>query len=278
MYEPKHSPSLDQSVSLPSGMRFGISHLNDFIRREDPNADPLHIHNYLEIFFNLSSDASFLVNNTLYPVQRGEAVLSRPNDIHVCIFNKAALHEHICLWIDTDFDQPIFSFLRQADFCPLYTFESEEEKSLRDALFALLNACQKEHSALEKTAYLWQILSFFEERRPSDEKKPSSPVPLQNVLDDIQENFAEIHHIGDLLSRHFVSSATLTRYFRKYLHTSPREYLESVRLSHAAAMLSRGATVTEACMKSGFFDCSYFIVLFKKRFGVTPLQYKKALK
>jgi AraC-like DNA-binding protein len=38
-----------------------------------------------------------------------------------------------------------------------------------------------------------------------------------------------------------------------------------------------GDTVTEAALKSGFSDYSNYIQLFKKQFGMTPLQYKKNL-
>ena len=98
---------------------------------------------------------------------------------------------------------------------------------------------------------------------------------LQDILNDIHINFAEIHHINQLTDRYFVSHATLSRWFRKYLHTSPREYLESKKLAHAVKLLDSGATVTEACINSGFPCCSHFIGLFKKKFGETPLKYKK---
>ena len=47
------------------------------------------------------------------------------------------------------------------------------------------------------------------------------------------------------------------------------------KLSHAVKLLMNGHTVTEACMRAGFSDCSHFTVLFKKAFGMTPLQYKR---
>ena len=39
--------------------------------------------------------------------------------------------------------------------------------------------------------------------------------------------------------------------------------------------LRGGASVTAAATNAGFSDCSHFIVLFKKKFGQTPLEYKK---
>lgn len=275
MYEPKNLPQLNETISAFSGIRFSVVHNNKYRKIDDSDADPLHIHNYIEIFFNVSSDVSFLLNNNLYPVPAGDAVISYPGDIHMGIFHKSSVQEHVCIWIDADFTSPIFSFLHKEDFCPLFSFDEETKKTLQSLVFSLLDVCEKEGSELEKVSYLLRILTIFEKKTPHYVAQADIPEPLQKVLDDIHENFAEIRSVNDILTSHFLSSATLTRWFRKHLHSSPREYLESVRLSNAAVLLSNGHSVTEACMRSGFSDCSHFIVLFKKKFGVTPLKYKK---
>jgi AraC-like DNA-binding protein len=279
MYEPKNLPQLNETISALSGMRFSIVYNNKYQKMDDPDADPLHVHNYLEIFINVSSDISFWVNNNLYPVPVGDAIISCPGDIHMGIFQKSSVHEHVCIWVDADFASPIFSFLQKEDFCPLFSFDEKTKKELQSLVFSLLDICEKEGSELEKTAYLLRILAIFEKKTSHDTTAQAEiPEPLQNILDDIHENFSDIRSVNDILTSHFVSSATLTRWFRKHLHSSPRDYLESVRLSHAAVLLSNGYSVTEACMHSGFSDCSHFIVLFKKKFGETPLKYKKKVK
>ena len=275
MYEPKNVPQLNETISSLSGMRFSVVYSNKYLKVDDPDADPLHIHNYLEIFLNVSSDISFLVNNNLYPVPVGDAIISCPGDIHMGIFHKSAVQDNVCIWIEADFTSPIFSFLCKEDFCPLFSFDEQTKKQLQSLVFSLLNVCEKEGSELEKISYLLRILTIFEKKTPLDTAQADIPETLQNILDDIHKNFSEIRNVNDILASHFVSSATLTRWFRKYLHTSPREYLESVRLSSAAVLLSNGYSVTEACMRSGFSDCSHFIVLFKKKFGETPFKYKK---
>ena len=275
MYEPRNLPQLNEAISALSSMRFSIVYNNKYSKTDDPDADPLHIHNYLEIFLNVSSDISFLVNNNLYPVPEGDVVISRPGDIHMGIFHKAAVQEHICIWIDTDFHSQIFSFLRREDFCALFSFDEPTKKRFRSLAFSLLDACDNSGSELEKMSYLLQMISLLENRHPRNAEQENIPESMQKILDDIHENFPEIRNVRDILATHFVSSATLTRWFRQHLHTSPREYLESVRLSNAAVLLANGHSVTDACMRSGFSDCSHFIVLFKKKFGETPLKYKK---
>ena len=278
MYEPKYLPQSTEKISTFPGMSFSIVYNNKYRKIDYPDADPLHVHNYLEIFLNISSDISFLVNNNLYPVPMGNAVISCPGDIHMGIFHKSSVHEHVCIWIDADFTSPIFSFLRKEVFCPLFSFDEKTKKELQSLALSLFDICEKEGSELEKLSYLLRNLTIFEKKTPRDDVQADIPETLQKVLNDIHENFAEIRCVNDILTSHFLSSATLTRWFRKYLHSSPREYLESVRLSNAAVLLSNGYSVTDACMRSGFSDCSHFIVLFKKKFGETPLKYKKKMK
>lgn len=275
MFEPKFRPQLNERANALSDIRFGISLHTPSVISMDADTDPLHIHEYVEIFFNLSADVSFLVNNAVYPVLHGEAIVSRPGDVHMGIFHKHAAHEHVCLWIDADLHSPLFSFLQKAEFCPLFSFDDNAKQAAKEAVLGLLAATEKDGSQLEKTAYLLQILLLLEKSQNRVPAKPPLPAGLQSILDDIQQNFATIRGVNDILNTHFVSSSTLTRWFRKYLHSSPREYLESVRLSNASAMLQNGASVTDAGMRSGFSDCSRFILLFKKKFGETPLKYKK---
>ncbi|MBQ8719813.1 MAG: helix-turn-helix transcriptional regulator [Clostridia bacterium] len=275
MYEPKYLPELNEKLGSFSNIRFGIDHFNKYHPSLDPDADPLHVHKSLEIFFNISADASFLVNNNLYPVSKMSAVVSRPGDIHMCIFHKEAVMEYVCLWIDADLDLPAFSFLKNDGFCPLFSFDGDAGVKLKSLTRSLAELCQSGGSELEKTVCLLRILLLFEKGHATLPEKPIVPESFQRILDDIHENFSTIRSVNDIIDTHFISSATLTRRFRKYIHTTPREYLESVRLSNAAMMLSGGASVTEACMNSGFSDCSHFIVLFKKKFGITPFQYKK---
>ena len=273
MYEPKYLPRLNEPLASFSNIRFEISRCNKYCSAADPNADPLHVHKSLEIFFNVSADVSFLVNNNLYPVSKMSAVISRPDDIHMCIFNKAAVQEYICLWIDADFDSPAFSFLKKDGFYPLFSFE----KDVMGRFESLAELCQNGGTELEKAICLFRILHLFEKKQTPLPEKPIVPEAFQKILDDIHRNFATVRGVNDIVASHFISSATLTRSFRKYLHTTPREYLESVRLSNAAKQLSDGAMVTEAGMNSGFSDCSHFIVLFKKKFGTTPFKYKKSV-
>jgi hypothetical protein len=139
MYEPKRPPRLTKKTIALPGMRYGISSGATYVDLLDPTIDPLHIHEYLEIFYNLGDEVSFLVNGTVYPVRAGEILVNRAGDVHVCIFPETKAYRYGCLWIDADFSSPVFSFLKEKDFSPLFSFSEEKEK----AVFGLLSELEK---------------------------------------------------------------------------------------------------------------------------------------
>ncbi|MBQ7982752.1 MAG: helix-turn-helix transcriptional regulator, partial [Clostridia bacterium] len=222
-----------------------------------------------------SNHVSFLINNRLYHVPAGSAIISRPNDIHMCIFDRKEYYSFSCLWIDGDFDAPAFAFLRDCAAQPQLFFSEAEADAVQEC-FAQLQR-QKENplpSALEQTAVLFRMLSLMEKADRQVRVNPALPQKLQDILNDISQNYTDIRSLGDLLDRHYISQSTLNRYFRRYLHTSAYQYLLSRKLAYAAQLLSDGAAVTEACIRAGFTDVSRFIVQFKREFSVTPGQYR----
>ena len=120
------------------------------------------------------------------------------------------------------------------------------------------------------------MLDIFREFLLTDPSSQYLPPQLKEILSDIDKNFKEIHSLEYLQQKYYISATTLNRLFREYLHITPKYYLNSKRLSHARILLKNGKSVLNACLESGFSDCSNFIRLFKKRFGITPSQYKTA--
>ena len=116
MYEPIYPPILAPAALDLSDVRFGISHLHTFRDPDDPTIEPVHVHPYPEFFINISGEVRFLINNRLHPVRNHDVVIARAGDTHMCVFQKAAVHESICLWVDAKEDSPLCAFLKKASF------------------------------------------------------------------------------------------------------------------------------------------------------------------
>ena len=74
------------------------------------------------------------------------------------------------------------------------------------------------------------------------------------------------------------STSQIARIIRKNFHKSYSEILHNIRLHTARDLLEHSAlSVAEIADNIGVNDSSYFYRIFKKKFGVTPIQYRNDL-
>ena len=102
------------------------------------------------------------------------------------------------------------------------------------------------------------------------------PEYLQNVVNDIDKNFAENISLDDLSKKYLVSKYHLSHEFKKHVGISIHEYQIRLRINLAKALLtSSSLPVGDISRKVGIDHVSHFISLFKQRVNDTPLSYRK---
>lgn len=271
MYEPRYVPQLSQTLLPLDGVRFGITHTRELRSPDDPCADPLHIHDCLELYFHIAGKASFMINGDVISLAQGDVVMSFPNEVHMCVFEEAAVYEHYCLWLDPIAQPALLSLLQDGRATPVLSFSETVGKQIEELLSRLCHTTDP----LERTACLLQLMLYLQKKKLPQRSESSLPAELREIVEDIHQNFAVISSVSELCAEHYVSPATLNRWFRRYLQITPHDYIVSRRLSYAAKLLSEGTSVSEACLSAGFSDCSHFIRLFRKKFGATPLRFKR---
>lgn len=233
-----------------------------------------HIHDCYEIYINVSGDVAFLVNNSLYPVQKGDVIVTRPGDVHICVYQGESEHTCFCLWLQCTESSPLISFTQKDNFSNYIRYSEDTRKELLRLLYRL-NAAEEDQREPARTAYLFRVLTLFAEGEQTELEHTTLPLEIQRVLDYINDHYTQLRCIDDIVSATHVSGSTLNRWFRAHLQLSPHKYIEALKLSYAQRLLIEGKTVTETCIRSGFSDCSRFISVFKNKFGLTPLQYQK---
>lgn len=102
------------------------------------------------------------------------------------------------------------------------------------------------------------------------------PKYIENVKKLFDTRYYESFDL-DLVAKTFkVSKYTLSRDFTKYIKISPIEYLIQARiLASKQLLVESDLTINEIAAKVGIDNATHFINLFKKRVGITPLQYRK---
>lgn len=252
-------------------------YVNTDSEEHEPHIFPPHVHDYLELYILMEGDASFIVEDKIFTLRPGDAVLSKPNELHRCVLNSASLHRHACFWIDAASKTLATPFLAVPSGPDSLIRPTEEDAASILGLLHLLAEESEETDPLEHLRMLCELLCLVRRNiRAKEPEKGTHPAILQCILQDMAEHYREITDLDYFTDKYFISRSTLNRLFREHLHTTPHMYLETKRLARSRELLKQGKSVTEACTEAGFCDCSHFIRLFRKRFEITPLQYKNS--
>lgn len=255
-----------------------INYDKRFTGMNDITRDGDHIHDFFEIYLNLDGDVSFLVEDHVYPIRRGDIIVTAPNEIHRCLYHSDCVHEHFCIWIRP---LPFATDPLRAQFAKnkLLVLPDEEKERIIEACFAFYKS-RSEESPRQFVAVksFFEILDILCADRCNTIEAQSLPSVFSEIIEYISEHYTEptcnVSHICNIF---YLSKSTLCRRFRRYFQTTPSDYIEAKRFSEAKNLLGTGQSVQSACLNSGFSDCSYFIMRFRKRFGITPSQYQKEI-
>lgn len=242
-----------------------ITHVPHILPREINGS---HIHDQCEIYVNVSGKVSFMVEGQLYPVSRGSAIITRPFEYHHCVYHEIVPHEHYWILFSCENKQLLTQFFERPLGTGNLIVPTQPEQ-----LLALCARLTEKRTPLEQYAAFFSLLQLL--RTGTANEETALPQELREILDEINRNYTAPISIGQLAKTHFISVNTLERQFRAHLGVTPSEYLRQKRLAHAAGLLKQQHSVSAAAAESGFADASQFIALFKKQFGMTPLQYKK---
>ncbi|MFO7191599.1 MAG: AraC family transcriptional regulator [Thermocrispum agreste] len=106
------------------------------------------------------------------------------------------------------------------------------------------------------------------------EPTTSAPKVIRRAAELIEEHAAEPLTVEDIAEAVGLSVRALQEGFRRFLDTTPMNYLREVRLRRVRAELEVSdptqTNVTEVAMRWGFLHAGRFSVQYRKRFGETP--------
>ncbi|WP_437398752.1 helix-turn-helix domain-containing protein [Flagellimonas lutimaris] len=112
-----------------------------------------------------------------------------------------------------------------------------------------------------------QLLAYV--LRLNDEIKP----PIWQIMEKNYTYNLTLKEYANISSR---SLAAFKRDFFEYYHTSPGKWLTDKRLKHASMLLNTTKqSISDIVFNSGFKNASHFSRIFKERFGLSPLQFRK---
>ncbi len=246
-----------------------------------------HWHKETEIIRVLSGCFSLTLNNSEYMINSGEAM----------IIPGGALHGGVP--VDCNYECIVFdleSVLSDSRIGKRFLYSSYGEdidlknhftssfKDIQLTINAMFDDIAAEKNGYKFLIYghvfslIGKILQYdcFEHKEPVSSTIKKRTSQYKTIINFIENNYKNNISLKDLSDSVHMNSRYFCRFFKELTHQTPIEYLNSYRIETACELLSyTGKNVTDVAFECGFNDISYFIKVFKKFKGMTPIQYSK---
>ena len=237
-----------------------------------------HYHDGYEIFCLTKGNIRYLIDNKIFDLSPGDIMLIPPNSLHKTTVTSDFPSERLLIdftanFLKKDTDDPVFKCFKN------YLVEKPHEYA------EYIKKIEEE--SLKKDEYTDEFIRCFlttfliELSRASSKinHQPSTSPFAEKIINYIKLNFASDLSLQQLADKFSISKNYLSKLFKTETGIGINDYINLIRIKNAEHILmSTNNTVLEVAMTCGFHDSNYFSTVFKKINGLSPLQYKKALK
>lgn len=246
----------------------------------------MHTLSYFDITFITGSSGNFSINDKQYSLYRGDVIFSKPNEIRA--WDRMNLPQGYALIFEEEFLLSFFndrSFIQNLSYfkpdrtaakiniTPIF---SRIESLLQHILTEINQESSKDKHILR--AYLYEMLmllnrEYSKSRSDSNEKSPNRYT--DHFIRSVDKNFTAHHDTKYYAGELCITPNYLNEIVQKSIGISPKCYIQNKILQEAKILLSYTTlSVTEIANQLNFENPSYFIRLFHKQTGLTPLQYR----
>ena len=133
---------------------------DSFSEQTPRNWEP-HIHDRLELYVLVEGDVSFAVDSSHYKLSPGDAIITKPNEIHNCILNSRSVHRHLCFWFDISSNFIFDDFLNHDYGSYNHLRPSEDDKKRLMELYTALTNANREGNKLTEFYLSLEMLAIF---------------------------------------------------------------------------------------------------------------------
>ncbi|MBQ8300829.1 MAG: helix-turn-helix domain-containing protein [Clostridia bacterium] len=236
-----------------------------------------HYHNDYEIYILKNGQRTVTIAENEYITSAKSAVLFSPNTPHksrgdepfsgICIhFSKLYLDFHFTA---TAQNQLLKCFENQ--FIIISDDDFNEIQKIADNF---------EENKSNNFITLSRILDMLSDSVPaSNENLQKNTMSIsQSIIAYVDQNYTFIRNIREIAEEFDVSERYVFKIFKKEFASTPKQYINSLRLRHAChRIIHSDKSIKSIAQDSGFECYEYFVRVFKKEMGITPSQYRKSL-
>lgn len=245
------------------------------------NMSKPHFHETYEIYYLISGQRRYFIENELYDVYPGDMILIPGMKIHK-VWNTPSVSHH-------DYHERFLLTPKREDipdiFLPcfdthFYHLPQDARETILEC-FHSLQADSKNHDAYTtyyNHANLVKILCTLA-RLPASAKHTKQLSKNDLIMQDaalyIKNNCSSQLKLNEIAEKYYFSKEYFSTTFKEATGFGFNEYLNQMRISKSIDLLNdTSLSITEISDACGFNDSNYFATVFKKIMGGSPKQFR----
>ena len=249
------------------------------VKDEDWAMLNLHSHDHYEIYFLSKGSRYFFLADSLYKISAPTLVVIPPNAVHKTEGQSFERHnvnvsvEYLSSYEKHVLDSIALKFIK---------LTPQESKSLISVLNDAYCIEGYGKFSVDKTRAVFAYFVFLLSRLTIDFEQPKAtfknaiPPLYLKILDYLNTHYSENVTLDVLSEIFYTPKPTLIYNFKKFVGKSIIDFLVDLRLTKAKQMLvSTKKGLEEIAYLNGFSSANYFGLIFKKREGLSPSNYRK---
>ena len=260
----------------------------EILRQETEQA---HRHDFIEIGIILDGEGEFSVDDKVFPVRKGDLLLFNPGMLHQSrrINEKEPATEFYAgfsniHFLNMEYNQILFPhrtfLLRPKEKTFLHLTR------LAESMMAESRSTQPGRYFMLKSYLTQMILLLYREQAEQQNSAASGFIfestgkkyVVEKIVDYLEDHYTEKISLDQIAQNMYLSPFYISRIFKSEVGDTPINYLINLRMEKARQLLQEkpNCSVQEIALQVGYDDAYHFSKLFKKHFGQSPSQYRKA--
>ena len=280
----------EQAVITKTGIEFFLQKMPNSVGRVNP-----HVHSAIEILYIVKGRFRMFADDTEVVVGEGCTVLFRSNAVHKIFPLSPGESFYYVLKVKPalimDFSSPdergsylMDLALRTGDRKVMWTAKESEDSGISAEILNIAKEAERRDYGYDiamKAGAARVLLAILRDTRPIESRldcglSENNIRRIYDVTVYINSHYGENLTAADCAARAIMSVSYFSRCFAKVTGKSFKDYLNTVRVGHAEkALATTDRSVTEIAADCGFSNVSYFISVYKKLKGITPLAARK---
>ena len=255
---------------------------------------PLHWHDEMEIVLVQDGSLEINIDLELFQAHEGDIVILKPCTLHgfkqlgschavyhTILFQMNILNHNVSDACAMKYFNPFLE--KHYAYSKVISENDEGSKKIRSCLEKLIQSYRSKEDfyELEIKSQLFHLFYLlftytFEKKNTLSGVRSDTVQHVKVVLDYISEHYKETITINELAEILHFSPPYFMRFFKKYTGMTCLDYINEYRLNTAAKLLlETNWTVSEIAEEVGLGNVSYFNRLFKRKYEMTPREYRK---